>query len=134
MNPTYSDIVNGINGVIGAAHPGLTVLDHEPSEIEPPTLYTLFDSALPNQKGQIKTVTYRLLHRLCIRWEENDMAERELMPYVTSIPDCIQADPWLNGTLSSGLAAIVEILGTFVSISNTTYRCVDFYSEITVKA
>jgi hypothetical protein len=129
---SYSAVVAGMN-VRFATISGLTVLDYEPTTIEPPTIYTLLDSVTYDHRGQLKQTTYRMLHRLCLRWQDNERAEEELMPYVDSIPAAVKADPHLAGTLNMGLASIVEAQAVFVRIGNTTYRCLDFYSSVLVK-
>ena len=132
MSHSYAAIVAGINARF-ATISGLTVLDYEPTHVEPPTIYTLLDGVAFNQQGQVKETRYRLLHRLCIRWQDNERAEQELMPYVTSIPAAVRADPRLGGAIVSGLAAIAEVQAVFVKIGAVTYRCLDFYSDVLVK-
>ena len=127
---SYSAIVTGIHDAIEAAHPELTCLAYEPTHIDPPMLYSLLDRVDYSQSGQIKTKRYRILHRLCFLWQDNEQAELELMPYVDSIPAAIVADAHLGGAISKGLATIGEVIGTFVSISGTLYRCLDFYSDV----
>lgn len=129
---SYSTIVAGMNARF-ATISDLTVLDYEPTTIEPPTIYTLLDSVRYNHQGQLKETTYRMLHRLCLRWQDNERAEEELFPYVNSIPQAVKNDPHLGGTLNAGLASITEAIGTFVRIGNTTYRCIDFYSSVLEK-
>lgn len=109
---------------------GLTVLDYEPTTIEPPTLYTVFDSYRSERRGQVKGTNWRSLHRLCLRWQDNEMAERELRPYLASIRAVIDDDGHLGGALDSGLATLPEGIGGWGRIGDTTYRVIDFYSNV----
>jgi hypothetical protein len=130
---SYQAIVTGIHDAIEAAHPELACLPYEPTHIDPPMLYSLLDRVDYAGTGQIKSSRYRILHRLCFLWQDNEQAEAQLMPYVDSIPLAIRNDAHLGGAITSGLATISEVIGTFVNISGTLYRCLDFYSDITVK-
>lgn len=128
---SYETIVEAMNALFETLDvEGLTVLDYEPTTIEPPTLYTLFDSVEYLDQGQVKGTRYRILHRLCLRWQDNEMAEQELKPYINGVRDVIKADPHLGGALNSGLARIAEAIGGWTRIADTTYRIVDFYSSV----
>lgn len=113
---------------------GLIVLDYEPTTIEPPTLYTLLDGFERSQQGQLTVMRYRFMSRLCIRWQDNEYAERELLPFVNAIPAAVDADPQLGGRISSGLARVVSAAGDaqrpLVRIGNVDYRAVDFFSDV----
>lgn len=115
--------------------PGLkAVLDYAPTSIQiAPLVYSILDSADFIQSGQVQAVRYRVMHRLCVRWQDNERAEQEITPLVDAIPAAIKADPYLGGALKSGGAAMVRIETAWVTIAGTEYRAVDFYTDILEK-
>lgn len=129
---SYETIVAGLTTCFETIE-GLTVLDYEPTSIEPPTLYTLFDSFQKERQGQIKSTRWRSLHRVCVHWQDNEQAEQQIRPYLASVPAAIDADPHLGEALHLGLASITEGIGGWVSIGGVIYRCIDFYSSVLEK-
>jgi hypothetical protein len=131
----YEQIVNAIHSTLEAAHPDLTCLPYSPTSIDPPTLYTLLDRVTYSYAAQRKVTTYRILHRLCLLWQDNEMAELELMPYVDSIPAAIVANKTLGGLVNSGGASMPEAISGFLTetISGVEYRVLNFISEVVYK-
>jgi len=143
--PTIEDIIAYLHDTTFAGVPGLPALDedgdpvnllkYEPGSIQnSPTLYTLLDSFTRETKGQVTMMRYRLLHRLVVQWQDNAEAEATLWPFVHSVPAAFDADPLLGGLITMGLARVGDGQSGFVVISNTKYRCLDFFSDIPTKA
>lgn len=129
----YSQCVAGLKTTVAAAHSGLTVLDYEPTSIQQtPAIYFLLDTFKRVEAGQVVTMTYRIRARLCIPWVDNQAAERQIEPYVNSIPACILASPRL-GFLTAGYAWVDEGESGFRDIAGTTMRCVDFFVNVLEK-
>jgi len=131
---SYADIVAGLHERFTTVDGIASILDYEPSSIQTtPTLYTLLDNVDITQRGQVKSTTYRLLHRLVFRWQDREQCEVEMMPFVDSLPAAVEADPHLGGRISSGLARIEHIDAVWVRIANVTYRALDARSIVVVK-
>lgn len=142
---SYAAIVEGLNERFQTVE-GLEdapILDYEPTSVhEFPLVYTLLDSFTRNvETGQVVRMGYRILHRLVLRWQDNETAEQELIPFVNSVCAAIDADNQLDGRLSGqsginpvgyigGYAKIADGMGVFVRIGGTDYRAIDFYSEV----
>lgn len=110
------------------------ILDYEPTSIQAwPTLYSLFDGAEFARRGQVKSTTYRTLHRLVFLWQDNERAEEEMIPYIDLIPAVVAADPHLSGALASGLATIDSVNAVWVTIAGVQCRALDFYSTVVEK-
>ena len=131
---SYATVLAGLK-LRFATVPGIkTILDYEPTSIQDaPLLYMLFDNAPRTQTGQMTVMPYRVLCRLCIRWQDNEYAEQELIPFVNSLPAAIDQDATLGGRITSGMARVTNIQGVFVTIGNTLYRALDVTVEATDK-
>lgn len=135
--PSYQQIVDALHVRFAtvAALSGKPMLKYEPRSIQAtPMIYTLLDRFRRERAGQLTAMHYRILHRLVLQWQENEQSELELMPFVHSIPHSVDQDPTLAGLLVKGLAHIDDAESGFVIISNTKYRCLDFYSNVLAKA
>jgi len=84
--------------------------------------------------GTIKTVTYRILHRVAIRWQDNEQAELEAIPLVDAIPAAVEADPQLGGRIITGWAEVDECQPGWATIAGAEYRLLDFYSTVIEKS
>lgn len=132
--PTYTDILAGLTTRFQTVS-GLTVLDHEPTSVHSdPLLYSLFERYTIDSAGQIDKHVYRVLHRVCVAWQDNQGAEQALQPFLEAIPAAVNADPRLGGTLTQGYARIVECTGVYVVIGTVLCRGYDFISESFYKA
>lgn len=135
----YSDVIDGLHTRFATVSGIHALLKYEPTAIHrPPTLYSLLVSFTEQQQGQLNVRTYRILHRLCFAWQDNEKAEEQLMPFVSSIPLSVEQDPRLGGRLAppntqSGWAMIEECRAGFVRIDGTIYRSLDFFSTVIVK-
>lgn len=121
---------NGVNQAI---------LDYEPPSIQDfPTLYSLLDRVEFNPATPVKASRYVTLHRLCFQWQDVMMAERQLRPYIDSLPSTVNATDagrrlGLGAGMSRGIATITGVQAVFVMIGGTLCRCLDFTSEVTTK-
>lgn len=129
---TYTDILDGLHERF-LTIPGLDanrILPYEPTSADSqPLLYSLFDRYELTSAGQLDKHTFRILHRVCVTWQDNEGAELLLMPFLASVPAAIHADMRLGGRLTEGYARIVEATGVFVVIGGVLCRAYDFTSE-----
>ena len=131
---SYANIIDGLNERFATVTGIVRILDYEPTSIQAfPTLYSLLDRVEYLPAGQVTATRYRVLHRLCLRWQDNERAEQELIPFVDSLAAAIRADPHLGGRITRGMATAVEAQGTFVVIGGALLRCLDLYTETLVK-
>lgn len=143
--PSLDDLITYLHGTLFRTVSGLVdydddgepvnLLDYEPDVVHAPhLLYTLLADFKRDTAGQVTTMRYRLLHRLVIQWQDNQEAERVLRSFVHPIPAAFDADPLLGNLITKGLARISDGASGFVVISNTKFRCLDFFSDIPTKA
>lgn len=131
---SYSDVLDGLHTRFATVSGIAAFLKYEPTSIQTyPLLYSVLDSFEITRTGQVKAWTYRTLHRLLFRWQENEMALSEMIPFVNSIPLAVDADKHLGGKLDSGVAAIDEGEVMFVEIGDTQCLALDFYSTVVEK-
>lgn len=131
---SYESVIEGLDERF-ATVPGIAaILDYEPRSVHAtPLLYSLLDRAEAIHAGQVRGWRYRILHRLIVPWQESEGAELQIIPFVSSIPAAVEADPHLGDHLPNGYAEISEIDAGWVTIANTEYRCLDFYSTVIEK-
>lgn len=111
------------------------ILAYEPKQLHDfPTLYTLFNTAERGTAVGVTAMRYKLVCRLCFRWQDNEGAELETEPYINALPAAIDADAGLGGALNSGIAQVTALQGVFVSIGGTVYRAIDYTVDILEKA
>lgn len=131
---SYSTVLTGLHVRFATVAGIANLLMYEPTAIHDlPTLYSLFQDVSITRSGQIRAVHYRTLHRLLLRWQDFEQAELEVIPFVDSIPLSVEADPHLGGVIVSGFAEINECKAGWTEIGSTTYRSLDFYSDVIVK-
>lgn len=110
------------------------LLDYEPAVIEAtPLIYSLLDESHRTQQQSLTTRRYRFLHRLVVQWVDNQSAEQTILRYTNLIPNAIDANPQLAGTITSGIAVINDQVTGFVTINKVLYRVLDSYSDVTIK-
>jgi hypothetical protein len=132
---SYQTVISALHDVFEEVEGIEAVLPYEPTSIQAyPTLYSLLDKVERSSQGQLVIMRYRILHRLCFRWVDNETAEAHLIPFVNSIPAAVDQDPMLGGALPLGIARISEIQAVFVEIGGTLHRALDFYSDVLEKA
>lgn len=131
----YSDVLNGLHGRFATVSGLKNILGYEPASVNAtPMIYSLFVGVVNGDKGQVKSRTYRTMHRLVVARQDYAQAETLVLPYVDSIVDAVKADPRLGGAVTSGLASITEARGGYSTINGVVYRIVDFFSEVTAKS
>jgi hypothetical protein len=132
---SYSTIIPALATRLETVDGIRAVLPYEPKTVSnPPVLYFLLDSVVREQTAQLTIMRYRILCRLCIRWQDNERAEQEIFPFVNSIPAAIDTDPQLGGALNKGMSHVTEIRAGWIPISGVTFRILDFYVEAVQKA
>jgi len=131
---SYTTVLAGLHERL-ATVPGLNaLLDYAPTSVhEPPMLYSMLDSVRVARSGQLRATTYRIRHRVVLRWQDNEQAEVEACPFVNAVPLAVEADPHLGGRLVSGYAEISECESGFAEIGEVTYRVLDFYATVVEK-
>lgn len=134
-NTDYPDIVNALVPVL-AQVPGISVvLPYEPTALHDlPAVYLLLDTIQRQRQNFVINKTYVIMTRLCLPWQDNEMAEHELIPLVDAVADAIDLSPQLGGALTSGTAVCTSGLAGFVSIGGTLYRSLDYSVTVTCKS
>ncbi len=131
---SYAGILAGLHARLATVSGLNAVLDYVPTAVhDPPIVYSFLESATIARSGQVRTTTYRILHRVVIRWQDNEQAEIEASGFVNGIPLAIEADPHLGGVLASGYAETRECSSGFAEIGEVTYRVLDFYTTVVEK-
>lgn len=131
---SYATILAGLHTRLVTVTGLNAVLDYVPTAVQdPPIVYSLLQRASITRSGQVVATTYRILHRVVIRWQDNEQAEIEASSFVNAIPAAVAADPHLGGALVSGYADISECDSGFADIGEVTYRILDFYSTVVEK-
>ncbi len=128
---SYANVVEGLNAAI-ATVPGIkAVLDYEPTSVQTsPLVYSILDGFDRQVTGLTARVTYRTMHRLCIRWQDPEASEELVRSLADAVAEAVEADPKLGGRLRPGDAQITRGDAGWAQIGNTTCRIVDFYSEV----
>ena len=130
---SYATVLDGLHVRFATVAGINAILKYVPTAIDPPMMYSVLESMNVTRNGQVRAVHYRINHRMMFRWQDFEQAELEIIPFVDSIPLAVEADPHLGGVLVSGFAEINECRALWVDISGTTYRVLDFFSDITEK-
>lgn len=109
-------------------------LKYEPNTIQDaPAIYSILDSFTREIVGQIVVMRYRTLHRLWVKWQDNEQAEVQLDSFINAIPAAIDADPHLGASLPNGMAMTTDGKAEWREIGGILYRTVDFFSEAVEK-
>jgi hypothetical protein len=131
---SYQSVLEGLHERFATVEGIKVLLQYEPTSVQVfPTLYSVLDSFEVERRGQVRAVTYRTLHRLVFRWQDNEQALAEMIPYVDSIPEAVEEDKHLGGRLVAGLAEITDGEVMFVSIGGADLLALDFYSSVVEK-
>lgn len=126
---SYSDVLAGLHTRLDTVS-GLTVVMGEPASVQTsPLLYSALENVTREVQGTTVRVTYRTLHRLCIRWGEREQAEAELAALVNAIPMTIDASPRLGGQ-TRGQATMTAGEAGYVTLGGVVFRSMDFYSSV----
>jgi len=131
---SYATVLEGLHERLATVTSLVAILDYVPTAIhDTPMIYSLLDRVEYRRSGQVKTTVYRVIHRLLVRWQDNEGAEEEIIPFVNSIPDAVEADPQLGGRLTDGYGEITEGNAGFVTVAGVEYRSVDFIATVIEK-
>jgi hypothetical protein len=131
---SYETVLAGLHVRFATVSGIKKILDFVPAGApEPPFLYSALDRFEIVRSGQVKATRYYINHTLCFRWQDNERAEEELLPFVNSIPDAVDADPHLGGVLTAGYAEITDGEARWLTIGSTEYRIIEFHSVVTEK-
>jgi len=131
---SYATVLEGLHERLATVDGPVDVLAYAPTAIhDTPLIWSLLDNMEIKRSGQVKSKHYRILHRLVVRWQDNEQAEQEIIPYVDSIPEAVEADPHLGGRLVSGYAEITECQAGWITVAGVEYRNLDFYSTVIEK-
>ena len=122
-------LLSQLSPVCGASH----TFGYEPTSIDPPCLYLLLDSWEHSQAGQVTINRYRVLARVCIRWQDWEQAELELDPYPGLLAAAIDADHHLGFTGRAPHATVTGGPAVFVVIGGVTYRALDCSIDVLEK-
>lgn len=148
MAPTLDELLDGLHARfalvpafvrLNSDNVNIALLKHEPTAMHSePTVYTLFDGATYGPPNPTLPITYRLLSRLVVSWQNPSVAEANIRTYVPALIATVNATPegMRLGNLAGfnrGSARIVSADAGFLIISGTTYRIVDLLTEITIK-
>lgn len=122
---SYSNIVTGIQTRLASVTSLKANLKYVPAAVDDtPMTYIFLDSAEVVHNAGTMTLLYRVTVRLVVRWQDNEQAEAEVIPYVDSIVDAIRADPTLASKAKN--AEVREIEGAWVTIAGVEHRAIDF--------
>lgn len=122
---SYASIVAGIQTRLNTVTSLVSNLAYAPAAVnDTPMTYILLDGAELTEQSQALTVMYDVTVRLIVRWQDNEQAEAQAMPYVDSIVDAIRGDPTLGA--KANYARVTKIEGAWVTIAGVEYRAIDF--------
>jgi hypothetical protein len=122
---SYSTVLAALHTRLATVAGIAVLLDYEPMSLqELPALYSLLDSVERSYGGTVVTIHYRVLHRLCFRWQDEEQAEQELIPFVNSVPAALD-----EHNMRGGDVTVPNVEAVFVTIGGVLYRALDFYSE-----
>ena len=130
---SYSVVNDGVQAMCESIAGVSTVLDYEPSSVQDlPAIYHFLDSFRP--VGELSVYVYRKVIRLLIRWQDNERAEQELVPFVDSIPAKVVDTKFLGDRIRIDVSTEAPAIAGFVRIGGTMYRSLDVYVDITDKS
>lgn len=134
---SYAAIITALHELFGAIGEGegesfepalkAVVLGEPTSVQDAPMLYSEIQDFAREYPGNGVKITYRTIHRVCVRWQDNPEAELELIGFVNSIPAAVDARPKLGGAAND--SSIAEGESGWVTIDGVAYRFMDFISE-----
>ena len=131
---SYGTVLAGLTERFKTVEGIVNVLDYVPTAIhDTPTLFSMPDEGAIRRSGQVRTREYKSSHYLCFRWQDSEQATQELVPFIDSVPDAVDADPHLGGRLKSGYAEINDWEITWVTVGGVDYIAIRFYSTVIEK-
>jgi hypothetical protein len=112
---------------------GLRVLSAEPLTLHnaPAAIVSLSGGTL-NSAGQVKSRTWRFAVRVCVAFQDNVIAEDQLVPYADSVTDAVLDDLTLGGR--ANVVPSIEIGSEgpdgYYQIGEVTFRSVVFRFDV----
>ncbi len=130
---SYSDVLEGLKERLDTLATLTNVLTYAPTSVhETPMVYMLYDRSEYSHNQPAKVSRYFINVRLVVRWQDNEQAELQVIPFIDSIPGAVLADPHLGGRIVGGMAMITDGEGGFATIAGVEYRVVDFTANVKV--
>lgn len=128
---SYATIIAGLKTAVETVSGIKETLEYEPQAVQvSPLAYIMLDSYERTQHGQVTAMRYRILVRVCIKWQANKEAELELVGLAASVATAVDADPQLGGAVSSGIAQSPDGRAVWVTIAGTLYRALDVFVSV----
>ena len=111
-----------------------SVLGYEPASVHRgPLMYVLFDGYTRSHAPQVTGMTYKLLVRVLVPWQDNEGSELLLDDTVNAIPAAIDADPRFLGLTTINSAEVTDAVGVFVNVGGALCRAHDVTVEVLEK-
>lgn len=97
----YADCVIALTKTLKGVRGLRQVLDYEPQAIEQvPSALILLDRFRHSKVSDVVIDEWYVTVRAVVALVDNEMAEKQMRPFVNSIPHVIDADPYLGGWLA----------------------------------
>jgi hypothetical protein len=112
------------------------IFDHEPTAIQvSPALYSLLDRVEVGVQSQVEARRYFVIHRLCVKWQDNARAEEELSGLIDPILNALNtaAHTRLSGLIESGMVTTIQVETGYLPFAGTVYRIADTLCSVLVK-
>ena len=115
--------VSGIGPVLG--HPPRAI----PANL---TLYLERDGFEVVSQGQVRAIRWFFIGTLVVYWQDPEQGEADIDLLTEAILTAIRDDPWLDGTLTAGLATISRGDDDWIELptNRVLYRVTDFRIEV----
>lgn len=111
------------------------VLDYSPTALHVDrALYMTLDTFGREQAGQVTAMRYRIECHICVRYQDNEGAERELADLINPVCAAVDADPRLGGAIQNGLAVVADGEAGYEQIGEVWYRTCTVFVEALEKA
>lgn len=137
---TVAMIIDAIHDVFRSVGGIVAFLQYEPASSDAsPLMYSLLDSAQLEYRGPQIITHYRVMHRVCIVWQDAETVEQQLLALADALPRALAANPQLDdgagSLLNSGVARIDSMTTGFIGIegAQVTHRTLELYTKITYK-
>lgn len=116
----------------------LLVTPNEPRVLTiSPAIYTLFAGFTRDTVGQQEQITYRMIHRLCVKWVDNERAEEQLGDLVNPILSMLTRDPQLGGLIGGGIVRVPDGEAGYMALGENpgilSHRTLDFNQTVLTK-
>lgn len=129
---SFTSTRNAVVAVVQTVTAIKQVLKYEPTTITVhPLAWVVLDSyTRPQSRAQVTAMNWRYKVRVAVPITNSAEAEDELIATALSIPDAIDANPQLSGTVSSGLAWSPDGRAGYITMGTVRCRVVDVYCQV----